>query len=198
MNEKQTLENIFEKLTSEEKEVILQLIAIDPITQISNRNGFERSLATNISGAIRKEEYVTLLIIDTDNFKKYNDTKGHPEGDKLLYNLAQTMKKTLRSEEQYLLHRIGGDEFAVILPNAKTDAGYSLGERLRKNIEDNFKASCDVTVSIGVASIKPEFRDDTKADANRLYKKADDALYFVKKAGRNGVAAASSEISPLT
>jgi diguanylate cyclase (GGDEF)-like protein len=194
MTDELSLENICKKLTQKEEEFVLQLITIDPVTQLPNRKGLANLKSAVIGGAMRKGEYFNLLLIDADHFKQYNDTKGHPEGDKLLHGLAQTMRDTLRSGDQNLLHRIGGDEFAIIFPSAKASAGYTVGEKLRKAIEKNYKASHGITISVGVASIRPEKSDDVNNLYDLAYQRADKALYYVKNAGRNGVQAASSKI----
>lgn len=158
----------------------------DPLTGLFNRRGLDRNLNTLLPYSIRNRSMVALLIIDIDNFKKYNDSFGHPQGDKCLKYVAGTIKKTARRSTD-VAARIGGEEFVVFIHGAKELEPVKLAEKVRANVEAlQLKHSptlgrAVVTVSIGVAAMIPTNMDSV----TELYKKADKALYKAKKCGRN-------------
>lgn len=130
------------------------------------------------------------MLIDVDNFKAFNDTYGHPEGDHCLKNVAATISRSLRRPAD-ICARYGGEEFAVVLPNTSREGALLLAETMRQavaelNIAHAGSASGRVTISIGVAT------DISGFDQSSLFKLADEALYRAKHSGRNQVA-----ISPL-
>jgi diguanylate cyclase (GGDEF)-like protein len=157
---------------------------------------------------------LSLLILDVDNFKKYNDRYGHPAGDKLLTNLAGRISGNIRrsdmkpSYEVDIACRYGGEEFGVILPEAasvqgvvaaerlrtsiEARAAFMVAERIRRKIEESRLDGPGVTISIGVASY-PEHGVDIEA----LLKAADDALYQAKREGKNRVVLAGSFVEAI-
>ena len=130
---------------------------------------------------------MSLLFIDIDRFKLINDTWGHPAGDVVLTQLAREISEILRRQDT--LARIGGEEFAVILPETKADTAFDVAESLRLAIEQshariNDKTEIKYTLSIGVATLAGE---DDSLDA--MMQRADEALYKAKQSGRNQVVA---------
>jgi two-component system chemotaxis family response regulator WspR len=159
------------------------------MTGLSNRRHFDEFLKSEWQRAINENLEISLLMIDVDFFKIFNDNFGHLAGDEALKKVACAMRKTITNED-YLPARYGGEEFAVILPGASLDEANSIAEKLRRNIERLKIPHCSpnnssvVTVSIGLAILTPM---DLKS-SELLIKIADKALYLAKKRGRNQVA----------
>lgn len=168
-------------IISEQKRAQIAEIAIkDGLTQLFDVSTFHARLETEIKRYRRYGSEVSVLMIDIDDFKKFNDTRGHQEGDRILAEVALLIEKTTRDLD--ICCRYGGEEFAVILPQTGRMAADHIAERIRRRIELKFKKDSGITVSIGFA-ICPK---DAKS-ANALVKKADKALYFSKANGRNRV-----------
>jgi diguanylate cyclase (GGDEF)-like protein len=163
---------------------------IDGLTQIANRRRFDETLLVEWNRQKRHSESLSMLMIDIDFFKNYNDTYGHLQGDECLKQIAQTIKNGLKRSAD-LAARWGGEEFACILPDTDHTMAINIGEAIREAIMDlelPHEASLInsiVTVSIGVATVKSQEYAD--ADFQVLIKKADDALYKAKESGRNKV-----------
>lgn len=161
----------------------------DGLTGLYNHRFFREHLEVEMERADRYSHNLSLIILDIDNFKHYNDSYGHPQGDELLKELADLLQKCVRESD--LACRYGGEEFALILPETNKEAATALAERLRKDIQDHpfphkeTQPLGAVTVSIGVAASPVDAKDMEK-----LIKKADDALYRAKTTGRNRVVAA--------
>lgn len=163
------------------------LVDTDPLTDIANRRAFMRRLSEEVGRAKRTGKKLGLLLLDADRFKDINDTYGHPAGDAVLVGLAQLLKARARSYD--LVARLGGEELAVLLPEITVEGARGAAERLREAIERGpvgAPEGAKVTVSIGVA-LGPAGDDD---DGIALLKRADQALYEAKAAGRNRVAMA--------
>jgi diguanylate cyclase (GGDEF)-like protein len=158
----------------------LDLAIKDGLTGLYTHRYFQEILNQELEKAKKYSYPLTLLMIDTDKFKQYNDTFGHPEGDKLLKNIANILTKDVRKNDYVC--RYGGDEFAIILVNTKKQDAYHIAERIRQSYSVLKKGDIQVSASIGIAS----YPDDaiTKDD---LIKKADEALYEAKRSGRNRV-----------
>ena len=181
------LENLTAEL--EKKNAILDNLAnIDGLTEIYNHRYFQNSLDTEISRALRNETEISLLLIDIDFFKKFNDTYGHQVGDFVLKSFSSTLKSEIRKYDT--LARYGGEEFTVILPDTSTSEAVAVAEKLRKAVEDtpfdDGKETYHITASFGVATAKPLTTDNFSKGA--FIKEADAALYDAKEAGRNRVA----------
>ncbi len=159
----------------------------DGLTGIYNRRFFDQMLPREINRSHRLGTQVSLLMLDIDHFKRFNDRLGHPAGDQALRTLVQTLGQRLRDMD--FVARYGGEEFAVVMPGADRVSALSTAERLRSAVESatfGLPANSDrLTVSIGVA-VYPEDADD----ASSLLTAADSALYSAKRAGRNTVRAA--------
>jgi diguanylate cyclase (GGDEF)-like protein len=167
--------------------VLEGLSARDGLTGVANRRHFDEALNREWRRAVREESSLSLILTDVDSFKAYNDTYGHLRGDDCLKAVAEALTESLGRPSD-LCARYGGEEFAVILPNTEKSGALIVGERLRKAVEERrlaharSPASAYVTVSAGVASVRPL---DGDADPLSLVAAADAALYEAKEQGRN-------------
>lgn len=167
------------------QETKLQAIT-DGLTGLYNHRFFREQLAIELEKAGRYGRNMSLIILDIDHFKHYNDTHGHPQGDELLRTLAELLRKSIRKSD--LACRYGGEEFALILPETGKKTAYSLAERIRKAISEHpfpfreIQPMGALTVSIGVSMFPVDHKE-----IDGLIKKADDALYRAKDEGRNRV-----------
>jgi diguanylate cyclase (GGDEF)-like protein len=157
-----------------------QLSITDGLTGLFNHRHFHEQLELEVNRAQRYDLNLSLIMIDLDHFKKFNDSYGHLEGDTLLRKIAQILKSSLRETD--FVARYGGEEFAVILPETNKAGASFAAERVRKTInEQTFgEVGAKMTISLGVAS----YPDDACLRTD-LIKKADEALYRAKKEGRN-------------
>lgn len=157
----------------------------DPLTGSGNRLSLDNSLLREMELAKRHRSPLSILIIDVDDFKKINDDYGHKTGDVALKRIAEQLVIVNRLTD--LNFRYGGEEFVVLLNKTSLSGAAVIGERIRAAIEETqFKAANKrfrVTVSIGAASLKPNDNKD------RLFQRADKALYQAKKSGKNAVVA---------
>ena len=158
-------------------EEVQAMAETDPLTALANRRTFDRILQHEFSRALREGGQVSLVILDLDRFKDFNDTYGHQAGDHLLQNVALSLQRASRDYET--VSRYGGEEFAVILPDCSWNASLRVAERLRDAVS-RVKAPCPVTASAGVATFP--IQAETPEE---LIKAADDALYESKSAGRD-------------
>jgi diguanylate cyclase (GGDEF)-like protein len=163
-----------------------RLTNVDGLTGLSNRRSFDEYLGAQWKLAIREQTPCSMLMIDVDDFKRYNDTYGHLAGDEVLKSIAATLhKRFLRPAD--LVARFGGEEFVVVLPKTPFAALQLLGESLRRDVEDMnipYRASAVgeyVTVSVGGASTIPQREDSFVL----LIEAADAALYEAKRTGKN-------------
>jgi len=161
----------------------------DGLTGLFNRRHFNQTLRHEMSRARRHRSQVSLVLFDIDDFKKLNDTKGHPEGDKVLVRTASLIKEGVREID--VAARYGGEEFAVILPETSRTGAFVVADRVRQRVESHFRRTrgvSNVTVSGGVAT----FPDDANTLLH-LVKKADLGLYRSKAAGKNRITLAKGE-----
>jgi diguanylate cyclase len=153
----------------------------DALTKLANRRAFDAAMEKNVEGFARQGNPFSMLIFDVDHFKKFNDTHGHQAGDEVLRAVGRTLQKTVKSTD--LPCRYGGEEFAVIMPNTHAKHARIAAERVRQGIQQmevRFEGKClRVTASVGVAELGPG------EDAAKLIRRADDAVYASKEAGRN-------------
>ncbi|MGR8921752.1 MAG: diguanylate cyclase domain-containing protein [Gammaproteobacteria bacterium] len=165
-----------------------RLSATDGLTEIANRRYFDKRLKSEISRAFRDRTSLSLVICDIDYFKQYNDSYGHQQGDECLKAFAGVLESHCRRGGD-LAARIGGEEFALVLPNTDHDAALKLAEHARAAFDalavphEASAAADHVTASFGVASVMPDSLDAGEA----LLGAADQALYAAKDAGRNRV-----------
>ncbi|NLK00040.1 MAG: GGDEF domain-containing protein [Clostridia bacterium] len=169
---------------------------VDGLTNISNRRYFDSFLGKLWDINMREKFPITLIMIDIDRFKVFNDTYGHLAGDQCLKDIAHMIDKTVTRSGDFVA-RFSGEEFAVLLSNTNEDSAMKLAERIRAKIEETAIKVCgtetSVTVSLGVASMitsKHMGPDD-------LIHAADCALYKAKDDGRNRVVGASSLPEPV-
>lgn len=161
-----------------------QLAAQDGLTGLANRRSFDIALIKELHRAERESRPLSLLMIDVDFFKKYNDKYGHPAGDNLLKQVANTIIAAMRRGGDTTA-RYGGEEFAVILPSESLEKAAIVAERIRSAVEQlvlpgELSPCMQVTVSIGVATV-----DVFPAKPQELVALADAALYRAKDSGRN-------------
>lgn len=183
-----TLENLTRELETKNK-ILDNLANVDGLTGIYNHRYFQAALDQEISRSVRHGTYLSLLFIDIDHFKKFNDSYGHQVGDFVLAQFARKIKDNIRQYD--ILARYGGEEFVVILPETTTDDALIVAEKLRAVIEttifrDN-REEYHVTASFGQACSRPGTEDNFNKDT--LVSQADQALYEAKEKGRNRVVA---------
>ena len=174
------------KRRAAEGEFYKELSRKDGLTDLFNHRFFQQLLETEVARAARYNRVVSLLMIDIDDFKAYNDANGHPAGDAALRRLGYLLKHSSRNCDY--VARYGGEEFTVIVPEVSADSAMRMAERIRDAVE---KADFDgesamprgrLTISIGVATFPTQ-----AADKEELLAHADRALYQAKAAGKNVV-----------
>ena len=159
----------------------------DPLTGMKNRRFFLERLEEECQRAGRAENIFSLLLFDLDHFKRVNDTLGHPVGDRVLKGFAAILESTMRRSE--LAARVGGEEFAVLLPGTSAEEGYLAAERLRRSVERGVSEvaglppNWTITVSAGVTGSPGH----VPLHPGTLMAAVDRALYRAKKGGRNRV-----------
>jgi len=164
---------------------IVKAATFDELTDIFNRRTFILQAKELISLYARKEEAISYLLMDIDDFKKVNDIYGHYIGDMVLKDFATTIKAQLRDYD--LFGRYGGEEFAVLLPGADEKIAAEVAERLRKAVESSSvhgDTEIKYTISIGAVSVGA----NSETTVDKLYRLSDDALYMAKTRGKNRVA----------
>jgi len=153
----------------------------DPLTKLANRRELDECLQKQIGDFQQSQRPFSVLMFDVDRFKRFNDTHGHLAGDQVLRSVATAFRKSAKSTD--LACRYGGEEFALIMPGTSIGQGRLAAERVRKAIEQlrvNFEGkSLSVTSSVGVAEFS------TEDNANDIFRRADEAVYAAKTAGRN-------------
>jgi two-component system cell cycle response regulator len=164
-------------------EKLEKLASRDSLTGLKNRGAFRDDLRNQISFMGREGLKGSLIMLDIDRFKSINDTHGHPGGDRVLVSMGKLLKSTVRPYD--MVYRMGGEEFAAILPGTDEEGATTFAERLREMVEvSDFGIGQEVTASFGVGTIRP--------NVAATYSLADRALYSAKENGRNQVVAASS------
>jgi len=160
------------------EEEVRRLSITDDLTGLYNHRHFFKTLESELTRLSRQKTSLSLLMLDVDNFKRYNDRHGHVEGDRVLRKIGEIIKHSIRHNVDSG-YRYGGDEFASLLIGASLEQALAIAERIRLTIEQaGFK---DITVSIGLT----EFQDGF--DLERFVKSADDAMYVAKNSGGNKV-----------
>jgi diguanylate cyclase (GGDEF)-like protein len=156
----------------------------DGLTSLLNRRAYDLRFPREVERAHRQNYSLYLAIVDVDNFKDYNDTFGHNEGDKVLIALSDTIKECTRNSVD-LCFRLGGDEFAVLLPQTTATQATEIVQRiLLKFVESNFNGT---TLSIGIVSCKRDKDISAEEDLAQMQKRADQAMYDAKHSGKNCV-----------
>lgn len=160
----------------------------DPLTRCFNRRKFDEDIEFEIARAKRYKRPLSLVILDIDHFKQYNDFHGHQRGDKLLRKLAQVLQDNIRDIDKiYHLYRYGGEEFSILLPETDNVGAKEIAKRLLKLINDTSfeeerqsQPEGKITISIGIANLS-----HCTQNKKQLIKSADMALYKAKELGRN-------------
>ncbi|MBU0830544.1 MAG: sensor domain-containing diguanylate cyclase [Gammaproteobacteria bacterium] len=167
------------KRVDELNQALSELATTDALTGLNNRRAFDHSLQLEMAVVERRNIPLSLLMLDVDHFKHINDQFGHDAGDKVLIAIAQMLNGCARVVD--VVARVGGEEFAVILPNTDADGALEVAERMRTTVAQAKWLAHPATISIGVATLQ------IKESASRLYSRADAALYDAKATGRNRV-----------
>ncbi len=168
----------------------IEMAVVDMLTGLHNRRFFDTNCPVWVEQAARAGKPLCLMVLDIDHFKQVNDSYGHDAGDQILKTFASRIRRTIRASD--MVCRLGGEEFAVVMPDTSMEVGARIAERVRTVIESDLftyapdRAPLHVTVSIGLAS-----RGGMKS-AEPLMRRADAALYQSKEAGRNRVTAAAA------
>ena len=167
-----------------------KLATTDGLTKLYNSRSFYSQLELEVDRYNRYKHPLSLLLLDIDNFKDFNDNFGHLEGDKVLVRFSQIIKSCLRTNDS--AYRYGGEEFTVILPETNGDEAKTVAQRIRSSLEtEKFKPIPDknakITISIGVTQYFP------KEELSAFIRRADKAMYLSKKNGRNRVSVLLAE-----
>lgn len=165
---------------AEAEDKLEELATTDSLTGLRNRRKFDEAIEIEWRRAVRYETPLSLLMIDADHFKSYNDTYGHQAGDQVLVGIAICISDTVRRAGDCAA-RYGGEEFAALLPGQTSADAMMIAETIRRKVQGWSDDQVSSTVSIGIASITPT----TAMDWPSFVKAADKALYAAKAAGRN-------------
>ncbi|HEX6033820.1 MAG TPA: GGDEF domain-containing protein [Anaerolineales bacterium] len=159
---------------------VTELSLKDPLTGIHNRRYFDLFLKNEVNRSAWLSSGLAIILLDIDHFKKYNDTYGHQAGDKALQNVALCIQEGRRTTD--VAARIGGEEFALILPETQMEGAQVVAEKIQQVIGASPNFEHPISVSMGIsAGFGPE------AEAEVLIKEADQALYEAKQTGRNRI-----------
>ena len=164
----------------------------DPLTQLANRKAFDEKLVQSMDEGSREGHPVSLLLVDIDNFKSFNDSFGHLVGDKVIKFIGQTLRDQIKGRD--VAARFGGEEFAIILPRTSPEGAAKLADDIRHTVDrsrlmrpGSHEPIREITVSIGVAARR---QGEHPLD---LVDRADQALYRAKRSGRNRVVSADAD-----
>lgn len=166
-----------------------KMATIDGLTGLYNHRYFMEQLRKEFTRARRYRNWLSLILIDIDNFKQYNDTNGHLAGDRVLARVARTIRKSVR--EMDLVARWGGEEFALLLPEINVQNGMIVAEKIRREVEnqrfknEKMQPTGNLTISLGVAENSSNLKN-----YREMFNRADEALYHAKHSGRNRCASA--------
>lgn len=170
-----------ERLRDEIAEVA-RAATIDPVTGLTNRQYLDSRLEAEMQRARRLRHPLAVLLVDLDDFKRVNDTWGHAEGDRLLRDVSDLLRESVRIFD--VCARYGGEEFAIVMPGADQDVAMTVAERVRRAVDSAYRdrtSSVHITLSVGVAMLRPEDTQET------LLGRADFALLDAKASGKNAV-----------
>ncbi len=191
------LNHDLEVVVQEETNTLEKLARVDGLTGLSNRRYFDAVFASRCLNADARHEPLSILFVDVDFFKKYNDLYGHRAGDECLRRVADILKECGHRSHD-LVARYGGEEFVVLLPDTPPSGAKIIAERARAAVEAaaiphaGSAAATVVTISVGVAAMTPGFPVTMEA----LLEQADAALYKAKETGRNRTCVAGLRVSP--
>ena len=179
---------------SERMQELRRQASQDPLTGLKNRRRFEEDLRTEMARNRREGGEAALLMLDLDNFKRVNDTLGHPVGDRVIAEIAGVLRSRMRVTD--VVARLGGDEFAIVLPHCDAAEARSVAEAITKAIREHApreEGVPPITASVGIAT----FGADPRLSCESLEEEADAALYEAKRAGRDAVRFAREGVVPL-
>ena len=178
-SEKKELHERIEKLQRElevlrkRNEVLEKLCVTDELTGLYNQRHFWDTLGQEVAEHEKQQRPLCLLLFDIDDLKTYNDTYGHLGGDNVLKGIAQSVTQNLKLETDASGYRYGGDEFAVILPEARVEQAVETARRINQGLRD--AGLNNVNLSFGIAELSSEM------DSRTLFRHADDAMYMAKR-----------------
>ena len=187
---RQQLDAVNETLR-ERNEELERLSASDSLTGLSNRRVLTQRLSEELLRSQRQNHAFTVLMLDVDHFKKYNDAHGHPAGDEVLKRVAHILRTSTRAGD--CTARYGGEEFAVLLSGKGAEAALQLAERIRERVAEQEFPAGSITISVGIAEF-PHHGHTAEA----VISSADEALYEAKRQGRNRVVCARRKQKPAT
>lgn len=187
---RQQLDAVNETLR-ERNEELERLSASDSLTGLSNRRVLTQRLSEELLRSQRQNHSFTVVMLDVDHFKKYNDAHGHPAGDEVLKRVASILRTSTRAGD--CTARYGGEEFAVLLSGKGAEEATQLAERIRERVAEEEFTAGRITISAGIAEF-PHHGHTAEA----VISSADEALYQAKRDGRNRVACAQSKAKPVT
>lgn len=182
VSERERLSNMVDLRTAElaaANRKLEDMANVDGLTAVANRRRLDEYMTEAWNRCIDRGCDVSVILIDADHFKEYNDTHGHQAGDDVLRKMARILAETLRRNED-VVGRYGGEEFMCILPGAPHAMAMEVAQTIRKRIDDAFEG---ISVSVGLATVRPK----PENDFTTLIERADQALYAAKQAGRNRV-----------
>lgn len=180
-----------------DKTTLLNKVNVDALTEIYNRRFLMSNLEHYLSELEVSGEWITIMMLDVDFFKNYNDAYGHSVGDSCLRKIANTLHNSLSGADDFVV-RYGGEEFIAVLPGANPEMGKTAAQRILRNIEaldiphGHSEIASHITLSIGLISTIPTAKDNMQLYIDR----ADAALYQSKAQGRNRMTVLSLEEDP--
>jgi two-component system chemotaxis response regulator CheY len=160
-----------------QNKLLAELATIDELTGTKNRRRFREDLDLLFTQAVRQRSPLSLIMLDIDHFKQFNDTFGHPAGDEVLHRVGSVLNTGVRAHD--VVARYGGEEFVVLLPSTTAEEAMEIAERLRNAISSRTWIYRQITASLGVATTRPDI-----LSAATLLNQADQALYRSKENGR--------------
>ena len=174
----------FASVMQRQRDLLMQQATKDPLTGAGNRRALDEKLDEIVAAYARLPTPSSLIILDLDHFKSLNDSHGHSTGDEILRKITEIIRLRIRSTDS--LYRVGGEEFVVVTEHLTLDKASHLAEQLRTLVEVNeLVPEHPVTISLGVAEIR------SGQSGDQWLKRADEALYEAKRAGRNATVAAA-------
>lgn len=168
-----------------QRKLLENIALLDGLTEIPNRRSFSEKFEKEARISIRNQKAFSVIFIDVDFFKEYNDNYGHTKGDEALKNIASVISETLKRPGDYVA-RYGGEEFVVILPDTPSEGGLKIANEIRKSVESlgiehKYSKTGEVlTISAGGSTLVPYDVND-----KLILENADEMLYYSKKSGRN-------------
>jgi diguanylate cyclase (GGDEF)-like protein len=172
-------------LLGQKNETLLELVATDSLTSLRSRRAFLDQLTGQIEVSLRHARSFSVLLLDIDYFKRYNDTYGHLAGDEVLRQFGRILRATARRSD--FVARLGGEEFGIILPETDRDGARTIGERFRIAIEEADWPQRAITSSVGAMTV--DFEESVprpqSPELSHILGESDRALYHSKDDGRN-------------